>query len=188
MNLARRFRILWLCFLFPLIFLSANGCGTGQSGIAANKDLQKYRKVYLLQPQQDERDMAAGILSRLKRAGFDSTEVDMDGLKKIVAEKGAAEPTLICRFGYVSTWNYDRTWSSFVSIEIEFSDIEKDQVVYKVSHLNYNHLDLRIPENTELNRLFIKIRDSFFPGQPNPFRDNLRGPYDPSYRRFPTDI
>jgi len=188
MNFARRCRIGWLCFLLPLIFLFTNGCSTEQSGVVANKDLEKYRKVYLLQPKQDERDFAAGILSRLKRAGFDTIEVNAEELKKIVADKKATEPTLICQFGYVSTWNYDRTWSSFISIDIEFSDLEKDEVLFKVSHLNYNFEYSRLPENTELNRLFTKIRDSFFPGQPNPFRDNLKGPYGPSYRKFPTDI
>ena len=78
MNLVRRFGNYWLSFLLPLIFLFANGCSTDQSGVTAHKDLTKYRKVYLLQPKSDERNLYAGILSRLQRAGFDASEVDFD--------------------------------------------------------------------------------------------------------------
>jgi len=132
--------------------------------------------------------VTGGILSRLKTAGFDATEVDPEALKKIVAAKDTAEPKLVCSFDYVTSWNYDRTWYSFVSINIEFFDVENKKVVFRVSRNNYNFSGSLLPEETELNRLFTKIRDNFFPGQPNPFRDNLKGPHGPSYRRFPTDI
>jgi hypothetical protein len=188
MNLPRRLRICWLSFLLPLIFLSSNGCSTDQSGITASKDLEKYRKVYLVRPKGDDRNLAAGVLSRLKVAGFDASEIDAEALKKIAAAKEATEPTLVCHFSYVTTWDYERTWYSFMSIDIAFSDLAKDQVVFRVGRNNYNFQNLQLPENTDLNRLFIKIRDGFFPGQPNPLRDNLKGPYGPSYHQFPTDI
>jgi hypothetical protein len=187
MILARRFQVGWLCFLLPLIFLASSGCGTVQSGITTNKDLEKYRKVYLVRPKGDERNLAAGVLSRLKRAGFDADEIDAEALKKIIG-KETTEPTLVCRFGYYTTWDYDRTWYTFMSINFEFSDVEKDQVVFKVGRNNYNVQGYQIPENTDLNRLFIQICDSFFPEQPNPFRDNFKGPYGPSYRQFPTEM
>lgn len=179
----------WSIFLLPLIVLFSNGCSTEQSGISVNKDLEKYRKVYLVRPKSDSRDVTAGILSRLKIAGFDASEVDSEGLKKIMATKdNTTQPTLICSFDGVTTWDYDRTWYSFLAINIEFSDVEKKQVVFQVSRNNYNFVGSRLPEETELNRLFIKICDNFFPGQPNPFRDNLKGPHGPAYRRFQTDI
>ena len=187
MNLARRFALCWL-FLLPLILLSSNGCSTAHSGVTANKDLEKYRKVYLVRSKSDPHNLTVGVLSRLKAAGFDATEIDEEGFKKIAAAKELTEPTMACRFDYVTTWDYERTWYSFMSIDIKFSDVEKQRVVFEVSHLNYNFQGSRLPENTELNRLFIKIRDSFFPGQPNPFRDNPKGPYGPSYHQFQTDI
>jgi hypothetical protein len=181
MNLVRRFRIRWLCFLLPLIFLLSNGCSTDQPDASANKDLEKYRKVYLVRPKGDDRDLTAGILSRLKAAGFDAAETDEQGAKKMVAAKDVKEPTLICEFDAISTWNYDRTFYCFESVQIHFFDVEKGERVFRA---DYFHPGSYLPENTELNHLFVKIRDGFFPGQPNPFRMNKKGPYGPSYRKF----
>jgi hypothetical protein len=36
--------------------------------------------------------------------------------------------------------------------------------------------------------MFIQVCDNFFPGQPNPFRDNLRGPHGPPYQEFKHDL
>jgi len=184
MNYVRQIRICWLCFFLLLISLS-NGCSTAQQEIATNKDLEKYRKVYLQKPKADDRDLAAGVLSRLQRAGFDASESDPEGLKKMAAAKDATEPTLVCRFHFISNWDYDRTWYCFETADIYFYDLASGELVFKVNYFNPNSF---LPENTELNRLFIQIRDNFFPGQPNPFRDNPRGPYGPSYREFRHDL
>lgn len=183
MNLVRRFRICWLGLFLSLIFLSANGCSTAQP-IAAGKNLEKYRKVYLARPKGDERDLTTGILSRLQRAGFDASETDEEGVKKMAAARNAQEPTLVCQFHMVSRWNYNQTWYCFESAQIHFYDLQTGELVFKV---DYFHPDSSLPENTELNRLFIQIRDGFFPDQPNPFRDNPKGPYGPSYRKFQTE-
>jgi hypothetical protein len=181
MNLVRRLRICWLGLFLPLIFLSVNGCSTDQSGIAANKDLEKYRKVYLVRPKGDERDLTTGILSRLQRAGFDAAETNEEGAKKMAAARDVKEPTLICQFYTVSTWDSNRSWYCFENAQIHFYDLETGKLVFRA---DYFHPNSFLPENTEFNRLFIQIRDNFFPGQPNPFRDNLKGPYGPSYRTF----
>ena len=175
MNPARQIRVCWLSLFLSLIFLLANGCSTAQSGTATNQDLEKYRIVYLVRPKGDDRDLTAGVLSRLKAAGFDASEIKATELKKLAAAK---EPTLVCKFRYISTWDYNRTWDCFESIRIDFYDLESEKPVFNV---NYFHPDSLIPEVTELNRLFIQIRDNFFPGQPNPFRENPRGPYGPKY-------
>jgi len=187
MNLVRLFRIPWATFLLSLVLLSLNGCTTEGRNAAANKDLEKYRKVYLVRPKGDEEDLTAGVLARLKAAGFDASEVDTERLKKIAAQE-SAQPALVCRFDYVISWSYDRTWYTFVSVDLEFSDIQKDQMVYKASRNNYKFENVALPENTQLNHLFVKIRDAFFPGQPNPFRDNPKAQFGPAHRKFQTDI
>jgi len=184
MHLARQFRIWWLGFLLPLILLCSNGCSTDQSGITANKDLEKYHKVYLIRPRRDDRDLTTSILSRLKRAGFDASETDEEGAKKLAAARDAKEPTLICQFHTLSTWDYNRSWYCFENAQIHFFDLESGAMVFRV---DYFHPNSFLPENTELNRLFIQIRDNFFPGQPNPFRDNLKGPYGPANLKFQID-
>jgi len=183
MNLARRFRVCWLGFLLSLIFFP-NGCSTDQSGITATKDLEKYRKVYLVRPSGDDRDLTGGILARLIRTGFDAGEIDVAALKKMAAAKEVTEPTLVCRVDAVSTYDYNRAWYCFESAEIKFYDVETGKLIFKVEYFHPNSF---LPENTELNFMFIKIRDSFFPGQPNPFRDNLKGPYGPSNHKFQID-
>jgi len=188
MNLVRRFQTGWLVFLLPLIVFFSHGCSTEQSGVAANKDLEKYRRVFIVRPKEDDHDVITAIFSRLKVAGFDASEVDAEGLKKIVAGKAPTQPALVCSFDCVTTWDYDRTWYSFMAINIEFQDLETEKIVFSVSRNNYNFAGSRLPGETELNRLFTKIRDNFFPGQPNPFRDDLKGPHGPTYRRFQTDI
>jgi hypothetical protein len=181
MNFVRLIRICWLCIFLPLLFVS-NGCSTAQPQVAINKDLEKYRKVYLVKPRGDGRDLTAGVLSRLKRAGFDAETTDDRSLKKLAAAK---EPTLVCRFNGISTWDYTRTWYCFESVEIHFFDFDTGKQVFEVT---YFHPNSTLPENTELNRLFIQIQDNFFPGQPNPFRDNLRGPHGPPYQEFKHDL
>ena len=181
MNFVRRFHFGWLGLLLPLMLLSLNGCSTEQSATASNKDLQKYRKVYLVRPKGDDRNLTAAVLTRLKRAGFDTNETDEEGAKKMVTTKNATEPALICEFYAVSTWNYNRTYYCFENAQIHFFDANSGDLVFKA---DYFHPDSYLPENTELNRLFTKICDNFFPDEPNPFRDNLKGPYGPSNTRF----
>ena len=181
MNRVRQFRIFCLGFLLALIPLSFTGCSTPLASAAPDAHLEKYRKVYLVQPKGDERNLAAGILSRLQVAGFDAAEMKVDDLKKLAAAKDEQAPAVACMFESISTYDYHRTWYCFETIQIYFFDVKSGKQVYK---LGYFHPDSYIPENTELNRLFIQIRDNFFPGQPNIFRDNPRGPYGPSYSKF----
>jgi hypothetical protein len=181
MNCVRLVRICWLCIFLPLIFF-LNGCSTVPQQTATNKDLEKYRKVYLVKSKRDERDLAAGVLSRLQRAGFDANTTDDKSLKKMAAAK---EPTLVCRFYSISTWDYNRTWYCFETAEIHFYDFDSGKQIFEV---NYFHPNSMLPENTELNRMFIQIRDNFFPGQPNPFRDKPRGPFGPPYQEFQHDL
>jgi hypothetical protein len=128
MNLARRFRICWLCLLLPL--LSLNGCSTDQSGVTTGKDLEKYRRVYLVRPKQDDHDLTASIFSRLKHAGFDASEINIEEAKKMAASHDAKEPALFCQCNAASTWDYNRTWYCFDNIEIHFYDISTGDLVF----------------------------------------------------------
>jgi hypothetical protein len=181
MNWVRQMHVGWLCAFLPLLFLCSNGCTTAQPGAATNKNLEKYRKVYVPRPKGGEDHVTAGVFSRLKAAGFDAVEVDEENLKKIIAAKEAKEPTLVCDFDSISTYDYARAWQCFNSIHIRFYDLENEQLVFKVGYFNRESI---VPESTELNRLFREICDNFFPGQPNPFRGNLKGPFGPTYHRF----
>ena len=102
----------------------------------------------------------------------------------MAAAKDSIEPVVVCQFRAISTWDPSRTWYCFESAQIHFFDFESGNLVFRA---DYFHPDSFLPENTELNRLFIQIRDGFFPDQPNPFRDDPKGPYGPSYRQFKSE-
>jgi hypothetical protein len=172
MNKGIGIRICNACFFLSLLFLLSNGCTTSQPTPAVDSHLEKYRKVYLLQPKEDPGKVMPRILSRLRLAGFEVSEISSERLKalaKDVREKGLSEPTVVCVVDYVSISDYKfDDLNYFQSIHIEFVDLKTGDLVFKVGKYKYNSV---LPENTQLNRLFIQINDAFFPGQPNPFRD-----------------
>jgi hypothetical protein len=145
------------------------------------RHLEDCRKVYLVKPVTDSREVAPRILSRLKAAGFDSAAIsstELQALRKEASKNGIEQPTLVCIFHSVSMREaFIDNFYGFQTIEINFYDLEKADLVFKASRFNYYSTS---PENTELNRLFAQIRDKFLPGQPNPFSENLRNPSGPS--------
>ena len=56
---------------------------------------------------------------------------------------------------------------TFQTIQIDFCDLEKGELDFRASKFDYYSV---LPENAELNRLFVQVSDKFFPGQPNPFK------------------
>jgi len=52
-----------------------SGCGTPQVTVASGEKLEKYRRVYLVPSNGDPRKVTPRILTRLKKTGFDVTEV-----------------------------------------------------------------------------------------------------------------
>ena len=162
----------WICrgwLLVSMLFLFSTGCSTPQPEHVVDRHLEKYRKVYLVRGNGDPRKVNPRVLSRLQLAGFDAIEVPFEEIKKLnkeAAKNGVNEPTVVCFVTCVSSRDVVMDLYTFPTIEIDFNDLEKGDLVFKVSHFDYYS---EIPENTELNRLFVQIFDKFFPGQPNPF-------------------
>ena len=168
------------------LFLSFTGCSTLQPGAAPGSHLETYRNVYFVSQNSDPRKVAPRVLERLKQTGFEVSRVitnkfSLEGTGTVfeisrwgrlnirhtngVREK--TEPSLVCVLGYVSTTDDWENWWSFQHIQIEFFDSQNGDLVYFAKKFDY---DPPVPENGQLNRLFLKISDDFFPGQPNPFK------------------
>jgi len=151
-----------------LLLLFFAGCATPEPEPRHVEHPEKYRKVYLVESKGDPRQVIPRILSRLQLAGFDASKVPFDTVKKL--QSAAVEndaDALVCMTKAVSA--HEEIYSHdnfFQTIEIDFFDLKKGDLVFKVNYFNYHP---NVPENTELNRLFVKISDEFFPGQPNPF-------------------
>ena len=179
-----RFSIFARAFLLLPFLLTS--CATPETNLAKDAQLQNYRRVYFVQPDGDPRPVSPRVLARLRETGFEVTDVHSnrfslpesgDGFvftpKGLIVHEGSGPgageepPTLICRMGCVSV--FDPVWQQweFQTIRIVFFDFKTGNEVYKVSHFNY---DPNVSENIELNRLFLKISDSFFPNGPNPFK------------------
>ena len=80
MNRPAQLRGLCLSFLLALISLSFTGCG-GRALVNVPPDthLEKYRRVYLMEPTKgDPRSVTPRMLGRLRKAGFDVTQVSPD--------------------------------------------------------------------------------------------------------------
>jgi hypothetical protein len=171
MSKENQIRTGWVGFLVAVLLCSATGCRTPAEHRVLGRHLENYRKVYLVKTTENPRKVTPRVLSRLQLAGFDVTEVSFEAAKKMsqeAAEKGLSAPALICNFGCVSVGDpFLRDDFCFQTIRIHFYDLEKGDLVFKVSDFKYYP---SLPENTELNRLFVEISDKFFPGQPNPFR------------------
>jgi hypothetical protein len=171
MSKDNRIRNCWVSFFVALLICFVTSCSTPSEQRVLGRHLESYRKVYLVKGQEDPREVTPRISSRLQLAGFSVTEISREMAKtidKVVSEKEAREPALICVFGYMSIGDpafYND--HSFQSIHIYFYDLQKGDLVYKVSDYKY-YPDLQ--ENAALNRLFIQISDDFFPNQPNPFK------------------
>jgi len=170
MSEENRIRICGASFFLLVLFLLSTGCATSPSRRVLGRHLENYRKVYLVKGKEDPREVTPRVLSRLQLAGFEVTEVPFDTIKELrqeAVEKGLDQPVLVCRIGYVSASDPALYNShAFQTIQIYFYDLKKGDLVYKVSHFDYH---ATFPENTDLNRLFVQISDTFFPGQPNPF-------------------
>ena len=170
MSKENRIRICRACFFISLLFLLPTGCATAPSHRVLGRHLENYRKVYLVKGKEDPREVTPRVLTRLQLAGFEVTEVPFDAIKQLhqeAVEKGLDQPVLVCSIGYVSLHDpafYNSHY--FQTLDICFNDLKKDDLVFEVNHFDYYP---GFPENTDLNRLFVKISDNFFPGQTNPF-------------------
>jgi len=154
-----------------LLFLFSTGCNTSQPDRVLDRHLEKYRKVYLVKSKGDPRKVTPRILSRLQLAGFNTTEIPFEEVKKVkkeAEENGVNEPILVCFVACVSSRDVvlDNLYT-FQTIQIDFCDLEKGELVFRASKFDYYSV---LPENAELNRLFVQVSDKFFPGQPNPFK------------------
>lgn len=86
----------------------------------------------------------------------------------IVTDEELRQPATICVYEYLSLWD---VWFRFRAIEIRFYDAKKGGILYKVGQYQDDPLS---SENSELDRLFRKISDDFFPNQPNPFGEKRK--------------
>jgi hypothetical protein len=168
------------------LFLSFGGCATNQLGAAPGSHPENYRKVYFVSQISDPRKVAPRVVDRLKQTGFDVTSVttnkfSLEGTGTVFelsrwghlsihhtnVAREKIEPSLVCFLSYVSMTDDWETWWSFQHIQIAFLDSQTGDLVYLAKKFES---DPPVPENGQLNRLFLKIFNDFFPGQPNPFK------------------
>src|SRR5215471_18282741 len=72
-NFLRPCRLYLVACLFMLVCLT--GCINPQSEVAPGAKLESYRKIYLLEPNNDDRGVGELIRPRLGKAGFKVTAV-----------------------------------------------------------------------------------------------------------------
>ena len=81
-----------------------------------------------------------------------------------VTDEELKQPVLLCVFGYYSFFDM---WWRFRSVQIEFLDLKKGDVVFKTGQYRDDPFS---SENAELDHLFAEISGRFFPDRPNPFK------------------
>ncbi|HEX4263654.1 MAG TPA: serine protease [Verrucomicrobiae bacterium] len=81
-----------------------------------------------------------------------------------VTDEELKQPVLICVFGYYSFFD---VWWRFKRIQIEFVDLKKGDLVFRVGQYRDDPFS---SENAELDQLFSEISSKFFPDRPNPFK------------------